>query len=273
MNALAMLGMPRRVSSSEPRPAVPIPTVLRVAVVEDDPTHLQLLGRWLEQAGHRFYHFEHGEAAIEACKQQRFDVLVLDWNVRGISGVDVLRRVRRSERASLPILFMSARSSEDDVVTALKQGADDYIVKPARRLELIARLEALARRGEHVHEPVETLEVDPYRVDFRSRILWRDGRALDLTAKDFDLSGLFLRNVGHLLTRRQIMESVWGTNAAITSRTLDTHISRIRIRLGLTPEKGWHLSAVYGHGYRLSRLRSELCSAGPGNKIQNNGQD
>jgi two-component system, OmpR family, response regulator RegX3 len=254
MNSVAMLGMPRTVSGSKPHPLAP--TVLRVAVVEDDPTHLELLGRWLEQAGHRFYPFDHGETAVEACKRQPFDVLVLDWNLRGISGVDVLRRVRRSERASLPILFMSARSSEDDVVTALKQGADDYIVKPARRLELIARLEALARRGEHVNEPIEPLEIDPYRVDFRSRTLLRDGRPLELTAKDFDLAGLFLRNVGNLLARRQIMESVWGTTAAITSRTLDTHISRIRIRLGLTPERGWHLTAVYGHGYRLSRLRS-----------------
>src|SRR5215813_2010845 len=227
---------------------------MRVAIVEDDPSQAELLSHWLELAGHHCHHFERGEALIRALDQESFDVLVLDWNLPDISGVDVLKRIRASQQASLPILFVTARNREDDVVLALRQGADDYMVKPVRRLELIARLEAIARRGKHQTDQPEVIELDVYRVDCQTRTVTREGRPVELTAKDFDLSVLFLRNVGRLLSRGHIRETVWGPNAVVTSRTLDTHVSRIRNKLGLTPEYGWRLAAVYRYGYRLEQL-------------------
>jgi len=123
-----------------------------------------------------------------------------------------------------------------------------------RRLELLARLEALSRRGRHASDQAEVLEVDVFRVDCQTRTVQRNGQGVDLTAKDFDLSVLFLRNIGRLLSRGHIRETVWGPNAVVTSRTLDTHVSRIRNKLGLTPDHGWRLAAVYRYGYRLEQL-------------------
>jgi two-component system response regulator RegX3 len=227
---------------------------MRVAIVEDDPSQAELLTHWLELAGHHCYHFDRGELLIRSLDQESFDVLVLDWNLPDISGVDVLKRIRNSSQSALPILFVTARNREDDVVTALRQGADDYMVKPVRRLELLARLEAIARRGKHRSEQPEIIELDVYKVDTQTRTVMRKERQVELTAKDFDLSVLFLRNVGRLLSRGHIRESVWGPNAVVTSRTLDTHVSRIRNKLGLTPEHGWRLAAVYRYGYRLEQL-------------------
>ena len=252
---------PAILKNAEAKTAVPIQPLaaatngsMRVAIVEDDLSQAELLAHWLELAGHHCHHFDRGEGLIRALDQESFDVLVLDWNLPDISGVDVLKRIRASQQAGLPILFVTARNREDDVVTALRQGADDYMVKPVRRLELLARLEAIARRCKHRTEQPEVLEVDVYRVDTQTRTVTRQERQVDLTAKDFDLSVLFLRNIGRLLSRGHIRESVWGPNAVVTSRTLDTHVSRIRNKLGLTPENGWRLAAVYRYGYRLEQL-------------------
>jgi DNA-binding response OmpR family regulator len=229
-------------------------TPMRVAIVEDDPSQAELLRHWLRRGGHHGHHFDRGGAVIRALNQDSFDALVLDWNLQDISGVEVLRRIRGSGQSSLPILFASARGREEDVVSALRQGADDYMIKPLRYLQFIARLEAIARRGKHRTEQPEVLKLDVYHIDGLSRTLLRDGQPVYLTGKDFDLSVLFLRNVGQLLSRRHICERVWGRSAQIPSRTLDTHVCRVRRKLGFMPENGWHLTAKYGYGYRLQQL-------------------
>jgi len=227
---------------------------MRIAILEDDVSQSELLSHWLQLAGHNPHAFEQGANLLRALERESFDALVLDWNVPDLSGVDVLKRVRQRLHSSVPVLFVTARNREDDVVTALREGADDYMVKPVRRLELLARLEALSRRGQHGQEQAEVLELDVYRVDCQTRTVLRNTAPVDLTAKDFDLSVLFLRNVGRLLSRGHIRETVWGPNAVVTSRTLDTHVSRIRNKLGLTPDNGWRLAAVYRYGYRLEQL-------------------
>jgi two-component system response regulator RegX3 len=222
---------------------------MRIAILEDDISQTELLSHWLQLAGHHPHAFEQGANLLRALERESFDALLLDWN-----GVEVLKRVRQRLHSSVPVLFVTGRNREDDVVMALREGADDYMIKPVRRLELLARLEALSRRGRHGQEQAEVLEVDVFRVDCQTRTVLRNGRQVDLTAKDFDLSVLFLRNIGRLLSRGHIRETVWGPNAVVTSRTLDTHVSRIRNKLGLTPEHGWRLAAVYRYGYRLEHL-------------------
>jgi DNA-binding response OmpR family regulator len=227
---------------------------MRIAILEDDISQTELLSHWLQLAGHHPHAFDQGANLLRALERESFDALLLDWNVPDLSGVEVLKRVRQRLHSSVPVLFVTGRNREDDVVLALREGADDYMIKPVRRLELLARLEALARRGRHGQEQAEVLEVDVFRVDCQTRTVLRHGRQVDLTAKDFDLSVLFLRNIGRLLSRGHIRETVWGPNAVVTSRTLDTHVSRIRNKLGLTPEHGWRLAAVYRYGYRLEHL-------------------
>jgi two-component system response regulator RegX3 len=229
-------------------------TGMRVALVEDDPSQADLLEHWLELAGHRCHRHDCGGALVRALTHESFDAVLLDWNLPDISGLEVLKHIRSGWQASLPVLLVTAHGREEDVVTALRQGADDCMVKPARRMELIARLEAITRRGRSLFKQPDILDLGSIKVDCQTRVVLRDNRKLDLTAKDFDLSALFLRNVGRLLSRTHIRGTVWGPSAAVASRTLDTHVSRVRHRLGLTPENGWRLAAMYRYGYRLEQL-------------------
>jgi DNA-binding response OmpR family regulator len=226
---------------------------MRIAILEDDPSQLELIGHWLKIAGHHAHAFERGAVLLRALEQETYDALVLDWNVPDVSGIEVLRQVRQQLHTGTPVLFGTARDAEGDIVAALRAGADDYLIKPLRRMELLARLEAVTRRL--AVETVELLEVGRFRIDCRARQLLRDDEPVQLTAKDFDLAVFFLRNVGRLLTRGQIRERVWGVSQELNSRTLDTHVSRIRSKLGLSAEHGWSLAAVYGYGYRLEAVK------------------
>jgi len=226
---------------------------MRIAILEDDPAQLELLGHWLALAGHDPHPFEQGQEILKAVTQETFDLLILDWNLPDLSGIDVLRRVRQCSR--VPAIFCTARDGQEDVVTALREGADDYIKKPIRRMELLARIESVTRRTRRMDEKAEVLQVDCFQVDCANRAITRHGMPLELMAKDFDVAVLFLRNLGRLLSRSYIRQVVWGTNGPVTSRTIDTHISRIRGKLGLFRERGWELKAVYGHGYRLEQVQ------------------
>jgi DNA-binding response OmpR family regulator len=227
---------------------------MRVAILEDDESQIELLSHWLQLAGHHATPFRQGADLLKTLAQESFDAVLLDWGVPDLSGVEALRHVRVQLKSSIPVLFCTARSSEEDVVIALRAGADDYVVKPVRRLELLARLDAVTRRAHERQVPRDLLEVDVFRADLHARTILRDGTLVDVTAKDFDLAVLFLSSIGRLLSRRQICEKVWGTSIPVKSRTLDTHVSRIRSKLALTPEYGWHLGAVYGCGYRLDQV-------------------
>jgi two-component system response regulator RegX3 len=227
---------------------------MRIAILEDDASQLELLSHWLQIAGHHAQPFEQGARLLRKLEHETFDALLLDWNVPDVSGIEVLNRVRQQLRSGIPVLFGTARNAEADIVAALRAGADDYLVKPLRRMELLARLEAVTRRNAGQLAQVQHLEVDVFRVDCEARRLLRDNLLLELTAKDFDLAVFFLRNIGRLLSRGHIRERVWGNSHEVNSRTLDTHVSRVRNKLGLTPDHGWRLTAVYGYGYRLEQL-------------------
>ena len=227
---------------------------MRVAVLEDDISQLELMSHWVKLAGHSTHGFQRGAMLLKELVRESFDVLLLDWNVPDISGVDVLRRVR--QESNMPVLFCTGRSDESDVVTALRAGADDYLVKPVRRLELLARLQAVKRRSQSL--PQHAFALGALTVNCQARTILRNNVALSLSSKDFDLSVLLLQNVGRLLSRQEIGQTVWGSQLNLQSRTLDTHVSRVRNGLGLIPEHGWRLTAVYGHGYRLEQCQVEL---------------
>jgi len=137
---------------------------MRVAIVEDDPSDAALVSRWLLLAGHRCHHFAGGRALIRAFDHVGLDAVILDGNLSDVSGVDVLRRIRGSDRASLPVLFVSNRRTEHDVVSALRHGADDYMVKPLGGPELLARLEAILRRGRHRAGTLAKIEIAPFHI-------------------------------------------------------------------------------------------------------------
>jgi two-component system, OmpR family, response regulator RegX3 len=228
---------------------------MRIALLEDDPSQTELLTHWLRTAGHHVRAFEQGAELLSAFAQESFDAVLLEWHLPDLSGIDVLRELRQRLHATVPVIFCTARDQEEDVVKALKAGADDYLVKPLRRAELLARLESVNRRGRGVPLEIELLEVGVFRVNCQTRSITRDNKPVELTAKDFDLAAVLLNNVGRLLSRGRLLETIWGQKAArSSSRSLDTHISRVRTKLKLKPEYGWRLAAVYGYGYRLDQL-------------------
>src|SRR5215467_13529575 len=126
---------------------------MRIAILEDDASQLELLGHWLALAGHDAERFEHGQELLKAIDKEDFDLLILDWNLPDLSGIDVLRRIR--QRSRMPVIFCTAREGQDDVVAALREGADDYLKKPIRRMELLARIEAVTRHARRLHEKPE----------------------------------------------------------------------------------------------------------------------
>src|SRR5690348_9490704 len=224
---------------------------MRIGILEDDPSQLELLGHWIALDGHDPQRFDHGTQLLNAIQGQDFDLLILDWNLPDLTGIDVLRQLRH--RSRVPVIFCTSRDREEDVVKALQEGAQDYLRKPIRRMELLARINTVARRAEIAEGKVEDFDLDAFHVDSSTQTISRDGVPVVMTCKDFDLAVLFFKNMGRLLPRSYIAQTVWRENAAISSRTIDTHVSRIRGKLGLLPEHGWEIKAVYAHGYRLER--------------------
>jgi DNA-binding response OmpR family regulator len=228
---------------------------MRIALLEDQQDQADLVGAWLKAAGHSCHGFLSGNDLVREVQRESFDLFLLDWEVPGMSGAEVLVWLRANLAEPAPVLFVTARQREEDIVHALSSGADDYMVKPLSKLELLARIDALARRlGPKQRQGEDVLEYGRLRVDCRRRQVKLDGREVTITQKDYELAVFLLRNVGRLLSRGHILESVWGQTAELNTRTVDTHVSRIRGKLKLTPENGWRLSAVYQHGYRLERI-------------------
>lgn len=228
---------------------------MRIALLEDDLDQAALVQAWLQAAGHSCHSYAVGKDLVRAAQRETFDMFLLDWEVPAMSGAEVLVWIRANVAEPVPVLFVTARQREEDIVQALSSGADDYMVKPLRRLELLARIEALQRRARPAAEQ-EVLEFGRLQVDGRSRQIKLDGVEVGMTQKDYELALFLLRNLGRLLSRGYILEAVWGQSAELNTRTVDTHVSRIRGKLQLTPENGWRLSAVYQHGYRLERVET-----------------
>ncbi len=227
---------------------------MRIALLEDDPSQSDIIKHWLEDAGHNCVCFTSGKAFIKDIGRESYDLFIFDRGLPDMSGDEVLEWVRSHVEAPVPIMFVTARDTEEDIVSGLEKGADDYLVKPIRKLELLARLNALERRSRQDVNAKPVLEMEPYRIDTRERKIFRDGKEIDLTQKEFELSLFFFKYNGRLLSRGHILESIWGRNPDLNTRTVDTHISRIRHKLGFTPEGPWRLTSVYFYGYRLERI-------------------
>jgi DNA-binding response OmpR family regulator len=222
---------------------------MKILHLDDDRFLLDLARQWLGDAGHEVTACESGEAAIQAIQQRSFDLAILDRRIPDVSGDEVLAWIR-AHHGRMPVIVATSLDEEDEVARILNLGADDYLVKPLRRAEFLARVTAVARRagidaGEAaIHEP-------PYVVNRRERSVTIAGTPVKLTPRLFDLALLLFSRRGELITRPQIYVQVWGHPETGESRTVDTHISRLRSLLELDGRHGWKLTSVYQHGYRL----------------------
>jgi phosphate regulon transcriptional regulator PhoB len=221
-----------------------------VLVVDDERDIVELVRYHLEKEGFRCLVAADGGAALRLAREARPDVLVLDRMLPGLDGLEVTRQLRRdAATARLPIIMLTARADEVDRVVGLEVGADDYVVKPFSPRELVARVRALLRRtGEPAAKTVTRMGV--VTVDEGRHQVAVDGRAVELTAKEFGLLVALLRAGGRVLSREQLLDAVWGyANAAeIESRTVDVHIRRLREKLGAAAR---HIVTVKGAGYRV----------------------
>ena len=233
-----------RSSSTKPR--------YRIAILEDDPDQLKLLVRWLSEKQYKIDGFPVSSAFMRQVARETYDLLILDWEIPDLKGIEVLKWLRADISSTIPVLFATVHDAEADLVYALEQGADDYIAKPIRQGELLARIGALLRRA-NPSASKESIEMPPFVLDVEHRVLRRDDIALDLTPTEFDLALVFFRNPGRLMSRTYLQEIVWGKRADQITRTVDMHISQLRKKLGINPASNIDLVAVPNRGYRLDR--------------------
>lgn len=223
---------------------------MRIAVLDDDRLQLEMVERVALEMGHTCGLFTTGQTFLQELRRETYDMLIVDWELPDTSGPEVIRWARDHLPSSLPILFITHRSEESDIVEGLQSGADDFMAKPLRVAELRARIQALLRRAyPQCTDDVQTFGAYTF---VRSALTVQfAGKEVALTYREFALAILLFQNAGRLMSRDHLREAVWGQNAEVLSRSLDTHVSRLRQVLQLRPGNTYSIAAVYGLGYRL----------------------
>jgi len=227
---------------------------MRIAVLDDDHAQLEFASAALGTVGHTCTVFTQARALIHRLQRETFDLVTLDWNIGDMQGDEVLTWIRQHCVASLPVLFMTGRSHESDIIDMLNAGADDYLVKPVSAPVLIARITSLLRRAYQHKQSATRQQFDDYVFDLQKLHVFHRGVQIPLSQKEFQVALLFFRNFARELSRTHILETVWKYSPEIPTRTLDTHVSAVRVKLDLRPQNGYCIVPIYGYGYRLERL-------------------
>ena len=221
-----------------------------IVLVEDDLSIQKLFSYALEMNGFSVACFSSGEEALK-CDKDNIQLYILDIMLPGLSGLEILSHIRGDKRTKdIPVILLTAKSTELDKVTGLDSGADDYITKPFGVLELISRVKALLRRTTPTSEvKAETIKDGELVINLKEHRVYLSGKVIDLTLKEFDLLEYLLRNKGRAIDRDLLLKDVWGYNYCGESRTIDVHVRHLREKLG---EFGNKIETVKGIGYRYS---------------------
>jgi two-component system response regulator RegX3 len=225
--------------------------VTRILIVEDEPSLAEPLAFLLGREGYETAIAGDGRAALAEFDRNGADLVLLDLMLPGLSGTEVCRDLR--SRSSVPIIMLTAKDSEVDIVVGLELGADDYVTKPYSSRELLARIRAvLRRRVEVADDPAElVLEAGPVRMDVERHAVSVEGAEVAMPLKEFELLEFLLRNAGRVLTRGQLIDRIWGSDYFGDTKTLDVHIKRIRAKIEPDPSNPRLLVTVRGLGYRF----------------------
>jgi DNA-binding response OmpR family regulator len=228
---------------------MPNPPRTRVLLIDDDEALGGLLTEYLDQFGFAVKAMTHPDDGLRALQADPPDIVVLDVMMPGLDGFAVCRKVRESSR--VPIVMLTARGGVMDRILGLELGADDYLPKPFEPRELVARLQAVLRRAASRDEAVDTVRVGALEVDWSAHVARLDGRPLELTAAEFALLGLFVRNRRSALSRDRILEATRGLDWEAFDRSVDVLVSRLRQKLGDDPRHPTFIKTVRGLGYRF----------------------
>jgi DNA-binding response OmpR family regulator len=227
--------------------------VTRILLVEDDPKVSRLVGDDLALEGYKVSTAFDGMAGLEAARRFKPDLVILDVSLPKMSGFDVCRNLR-AEGFDKPILMMTARGQESEKVLGLDLGADDYLTKPVGSLELLARIKALLRRQSRGQKPVEEVEFDDVRVNFRRMEAFKKNKPLSLTRREFQILELLVRLRGDVVTRDRFLEEIWGYDGGElpTTRTVDTQVLTLRQKLaGKQGDTNDYIHTLHGVGYKF----------------------
>jgi DNA-binding response OmpR family regulator len=222
--------------------------MLNILIVEDEPTVRDVVARYLQREGYGVSTAGDGEVGLRLALERRPDLVVLDLMLPGLDGLEVCRRLRATVQT--PVVMLTARSEDHDVVLGLGLGADDYIRKPFSPAELVARVKAVLRRS-HAPPAGAGLSFGPLRIDVPGRAVWLGDRQLDLTAKEFDLLWYLARHPGQVFSREQILANVWNYAYAGDASTVTVHIRHLREKLEPDPGRPRFLKTVWGVGYKF----------------------
>lgn len=223
---------------------------MRIAVLHEDPLLPDLIRAALASYHHVCHFYASDASLLKEARHETFDLLIADWQLPDLNGPEFVRRMREMAGPQLPILLITRRHEELDAIDALHDGADDFMAKPLRQRELAARVTALLRRA-YPQAMGGKLAFGPYRFSPERRELSLHSVPLDLKNREYELALFMFRNAGRLLSRAHLREVVWGELNEAPSRSLDTHVSRLRAKLQLTADNGYTITAIYGTGYRL----------------------
>jgi DNA-binding response OmpR family regulator len=230
-------------STEDPRPA-------RILVVEDEPAMVAGLRDNFEFEGYEVITARDGVEGLERALNDSPDIVILDVMMPRMSGLEVCRQLR-AKRTAIPIIMLTARGQEVDKVVGLELGADDYVTKPFSIRELLARVKAILRRAAVIPKQQDQHSFGDIEVDLHRRRVVKSGKQLDISSKEFELLQYFICHPGETLSRDRLLEEVWGYENYPTTRTVDTHLVRLRQKLEPDPEQPQYFLTVHGTGYRF----------------------
>ncbi|MBE3595620.1 MAG: response regulator transcription factor [Hydrogenibacillus sp.] len=227
----------------------------KILVVDDEPSIITLLSFNLEKAGYDVIASQDGREALRIIETEAPDLVLLDLMLPGLDGMDILKHMR-SRNIIIPVMMVTARDEEFDKVLGLELGADDYITKPFRIREVLARIKAVFRRTEGLSAEREMpeeriIQIGELMIDLGRYEVSRDGVPVDLTPKEYDLLFFMARNRGKVLTREQLLNNVWNYDFVGDSRIVDVHISHLREKLERDPKQPRYIKTIRGLGYKL----------------------
>ena len=228
----------------------------QILLVEDDGDIAALLRLNLEDEGYQITHEADGDRALLAVEDTRWDAVILDLMLPGVDGLQICRRIRQMSHY-LPVIIISARSSETERILGLETGADDYLAKPFSVQELVARIRALFRRQQAMGlHPAGRLQAHGMLIDPLARSVVLQGQTLDLTPREFDLLWFFARHPGEVFSRLELLEQVWGYQHEGYEHTVNTHINRLRLKIEKDAAEPEVIRTVWGKGYKFMESSS-----------------